>query len=125
MVPSAILLEGMRFHARHGVYAEESSTGHWFTVDVRIAYPTMKAGASDQLADTLDYQRVYQICAEVMQTPSRLLEHLAWAIITEIGKLAPDTGLITVKVAKENPPFGGPCDRVAIEISGKGSKTEG
>jgi 7,8-dihydroneopterin aldolase/epimerase/oxygenase len=116
MPQTAILLEGMRFHGRHGVHAEEAQTGHWFRVDVRVELPEGRYGAGDQLVRTLDYEQVYRICAEAMGQRADLLETLAGRILTGIGRLQADCGTVTVRVAKESPPFSGPCERVAVEL---------
>jgi 7,8-dihydroneopterin aldolase/epimerase/oxygenase len=125
MIQTAILLEGMRFHARHGVHAEEARTGHWFRVDVRVELPEGRYGIADRLAHTLDYEQVYRICAEVMGQRADLLETLAGRILTGIGRLQTDCGTVTVRVAKEAPPFSGPCERVAVELRARPDEWSG
>lgn len=118
MARTAIIMEGLRFHGRHGVHAEESLTGQWFRVDLRVELPPGLPGTGDRLAATLDYEKLYALCAGVMARRAELLETLAMRILQGVGELQPDCGMVTVRVAKEDPPFGGPCERVAIELTG-------
>lgn len=53
-----ISLRGIRVFARHGVHAEEQEHGQIFLIDVAVEMDLAGAGASDDLADTLDYGRL-------------------------------------------------------------------
>ncbi len=53
-----ISLRGIRVFAHHGVYDEEQERGQIFLVDVDVEIDLAAAGASDDLADTLDYGRL-------------------------------------------------------------------
>lgn len=44
--------------AHHGVYTEEREQGQIFLIDVDVEIDLAKAGATDDLADTLDYGRL-------------------------------------------------------------------
>ncbi|PNH05002.1 Dihydroneopterin aldolase, partial [Tetrabaena socialis] len=55
-----IHLTGMRFHGRHGVLPEETRLGQPFVVDAKLQVDTSRAGASDALADTVNYAAVYR-----------------------------------------------------------------
>lgn len=44
--------------AHHGVYAEEQERGQIFLIDVDVQIDLAQAGATDDLADTLDYGRL-------------------------------------------------------------------
>jgi dihydroneopterin aldolase len=119
---NTILLQGMRFHARHGVHLEEADTGHWFSVDVQVSLPDGVFTTGDELSGTLDYEAIYGVCQAVMAQRVKLLETLASSILDGIRAIAPDCGQITVTVAKENPPFSGYCQRVAIQITDDSDK---
>lgn len=101
-----ILVEGMEFHAKHGCFEEEQQIGTKFSVDVRIKYDTTKAEKSDEIDDTLDYQKVYEITKEEMQTTSKLIEHLARRIIDRLTDAFPSMEMVRVKVSKLNPSLG-------------------
>ena len=56
-----VLLRGLLFHAFHGVLPEERSLGQKFELDVALSVDTRRAGATDDLADTVSYADVYQL----------------------------------------------------------------
>ncbi len=56
-----IRIEDMEFYAFHGHYREEQIVGNHFMVDVSIETDTDKAGQSDELRDTLNYQKAYLV----------------------------------------------------------------
>ena len=72
IMTSYILLQGLQFHARIGVGAQERVVGNLYVVDLRIGYPFAKAMESDDVADTLNYATVFDIVREVMSRPARL-----------------------------------------------------
>ncbi len=112
-----IRIEGMEFYAFHGHYREEQIVGNHFVVDVALETDTDRAGASDDLKDTLNYQKAYLIIKKEMETTSRLLEHIATRILNSLYKELKDVRKATVKVSKLNPVMGGKIDRVSVEIS--------
>ena len=73
-----ILLTGMTFYGHHGVRPEEKELGQRFVVDMELELDLSAPAASDDLSDTVDYSRVYQVVREIVEGPSRnLLETLA------------------------------------------------
>lgn len=113
-----ISLEGIEFFAFHGFYEEERRIGNRFTIDVHIEADVTGAGVSDSLADTVDYERVYSLIAEVMKGSSSLLENIAANIIRTVREAYPAVKEITVKVAKLNPPIGGICKTASVTVRG-------
>lgn len=114
----AVSLEGVEFYAFHGVYEEERQIGNRFSIDIRIETEIEKAGLSDELGDTVDYERVYLIMAGVMENSSNLLENIASNIIKGVRKTYPSVGEITVKVSKLNPPIGAICRSASVTMNG-------
>lgn len=113
-----VALEGIEFFAYHGVSDEEQKIGNKFSIDVVITTDFTEAARYDRLKDTVNYEVVYQVVARVMQTPSRLLEHIAYKIIQEIREVYPNVESIEVEVSKFNPPVGGVCARSKIRMRG-------
>ncbi len=113
-----ISLEGIEFFAFHGVYEEEKRIGNRFSIDVHIDADIAKAGVSDDLLDTVDYQRVYEMIEGVMRGSSHLLENIARHIIQVIRQAYPAVGEITVKVSKLNPPIGAICRSASVTMRG-------
>ncbi|MEM9980905.1 MAG: dihydroneopterin aldolase [Bacteroidota bacterium] len=112
-----IALENMEFFANHGYYIEEQKIGNRYSVDLYIQVDFSEAAQSDQLKGTINYEKLYQIVAEVMAIPTRLLEHIAQKVInTTLREFAAITH-VKVSVAKHNPPIGGLCglSKVVLE----------
>ncbi|MFY0688884.1 MAG: dihydroneopterin aldolase [Cyclobacteriaceae bacterium] len=113
-----VSLEGMEFYARHGYYPEERIIGNKYSVDVTLEVDMELAAVSDKLEGTVDYEKVYEIVAEVMSIDALLLEHLAGKIINSLKEHFPKVGTCTVKVSKYNPPIKGLCQRAVVELQG-------
>ena len=116
---SYIWLKGARFHARHGVMAQERQTGGCFVVTLRVGYPLEAAMASDDVKDTLDYGALYQLVEREMKQPSNLLEHVAGRIAEAIEKTFPKVSSIDLTLTKQNPPMGADCEGASVEIRWK------
>ncbi len=107
----------MEFFAHHGCFEEEQITGTYFSVDVNIEARLDKAATSDDLNDTLNYQRVYDLVKAEMQIPSKLLEHVAGRILQSLHKESEMVDSATVTIRKLNPPLGGKVACAAVTIS--------
>ena len=114
-----ISIKGMEFFAYHGCFSEEQIIGNHFIVDLEMKTNTSKAELSDDLTETVNYQAVYGLVKTEMEKTSKLIEHVAQRIITEVQKGFPEIIEITVTVAKLNPPVGGKVDRVSFTLTGK------
>ena len=103
-----IELEEMRFWAHHGCLEIENKEGNLFIVDFRGEIDLTKAAGSDNLDDTVNYADVYEIVKKEMETPSKLLEHVAGRIVNGIAAECPEFKSFSVRVSKRRPPVGGP-----------------
>lgn len=113
-----IEIEGMEFYAYHGHFEVEKIAGNRFLVNLKIEANLIKAGQTDCLEDTLDYQKAYLAVKEEMSVPSDLLEHVCQRIINRIKAEFPETQKVKVKVSKMNPPMGGPIEKVSLTMEG-------
>jgi dihydroneopterin aldolase len=111
-----IEIEGMEFYAYHGHFKEEQIVGSRFLVNVAIETNIEDASISDRLADTVNYQSVYQLIKEEMETKSHLLEHVAGRIIDRICGNYTNLLNVKVKISKINPTMGGQIDKVSVTI---------
>lgn len=113
---SYIHLHNLRFHAYHGVLAQERRTGGEFIVNVRVAYPLRQAMQTDNVDDTLNYAELFEIINKEMQTPSSLLEHVAGRIGESIFRHFAQVSSVWLTIAKKNPPMGADSDGAAVEV---------
>lgn len=113
---SYIHLENIRFHAFHGVLAQERQVGGDFLLSLRVGYPMAKAVESDEVADTLDYAALYTLAKREMDIPSKLLEHVAGRIVKAVSEAFPEVKSIDLKLTKVNPPMGADSDGAGVEL---------
>jgi len=113
-----IEIEGMEFYAFHGHFEVEKVAGNRFLVNLKMEANLSKAGQTDRLEDTLDYQKAYRAIQEEMAIPSDLLEHVAQRIINRIKSEFQEAEKVLVKVSKMNPPMGGQIEKVSVTLEG-------
>ena len=116
-----IYLENMEFYSFHGCLEEERVNGNTFLVSVCMEVDTEKAGKTDELSDTVNYQQVYDIVKKEMEIPSHLIEHVAQRIYDRIFEQIPQISGLHIRLSKLNPPLGGKVEKASVEISGKRS----
>lgn len=103
---SFVSLDGLRFHAFHGVLPQERTVGNDYVVDVRVGYDVSSACLSDEVADTLNYARMFDIVKGEMAEPSNLMERVAWRIGEKLMAEFPAITSLIVRLTKQNPPMG-------------------
>ncbi|MFN8276708.1 MAG: dihydroneopterin aldolase [Chitinophagales bacterium] len=109
-------IEGLQFYAHHGYYKEEQVLGGKFVVDVYLQTDVSAAANSDQLDQTINYEEVYQLVKTAMEERSKLLEHVAQRILSNIKSRYPQLESVKVRVSKHQPPLKGSVDRVFVEL---------
>jgi dihydroneopterin aldolase len=112
-----LILENMEFYAFHGHYPEENKVGGRYRVDVILDTDISRPAESDDLADAVDYSRVYEVVKTEMARVSKLLEHVTLRIADAIHRDFSQVDQVTVTVSKLNPPAGGPMDRFSITLT--------
>ncbi|MBL7842667.1 MAG: dihydroneopterin aldolase [Cyclobacteriaceae bacterium] len=111
-----VALEGLEFHAFHGVYPHERESGNWFEVDIAVETDFTAAAFQDDLSGTVNYESLFRIIKDEMEKPSKLLETVAGKIVDDILRELPVVLSVELKISKINPPIGGKCKRATIEI---------
>ena len=82
---SQIILRDLRFYGFHGVYPEEQVAGTTFRADIVADIDDMPGFATDQLEDTVNYERIVQLVLDLgTHRKYRLIEHLAQVIAEQI-----------------------------------------
>ncbi|MBE3597160.1 MAG: dihydroneopterin aldolase [Hydrogenibacillus sp.] len=112
-----LILSGLEFFARHGVYPAEQEKGGRFRVDVEALADLGPAGETDDLAQTVDYSQLYAAVERVMtQTRAKLLERVAEDIARAVLAEFPMIRRVIVAVYKVDPPFAGHIERLGVKI---------
>lgn len=111
-----IALEGLEFHAFHGVYPHERESGNWFEVDIAVETDFSEAAKNDSLTGTIDYEALYRIVKSEMEMPSKLLESVAEKIVKDVLREFKMVMLVEFSISKINPPIGGKCKRATVRL---------
>ena len=112
-----IRLNGLSFYGYHGVSSSEKETGRMFEVDCEVEVDLAEAGHSDQLSDTINYEKIYLTIRESVEDKAfSLLEGLAQEIADKILDKFP-VYRVTLRVRKMNPPIAGHIKFIEVELS--------
>lgn len=113
---SRVVLEGLEFHARHGVYDTEAVLGARFIVDAELQYDF--AGLRDELREAVNYAAVYAaIQEEVTGRRHQLIEVLTDRIARRILRDQPKLSRVVVRVHKPFAPLPGVFRDVYAELT--------
>ena len=112
-----ISLHNAVFYAYHGVLTDEQNLGGKFEVDVELHCDLSKGAKSDNLKDTVDYQKVYSCIRDlVLGKKYYLLEGLANTIAQGILNEFKKVDKAVVRVRKPGAPVRGVIDYVEVEL---------
>lgn len=117
MAEYKVALENIRLYGYHGASANERELGQRFEIDVEITADLSEAVASDSMAKTVNYERVYRLVeSEVVKEKYHLLETMADKIARDL--LAQfDAEEVVVRIRKPSVPIAGAIDHVEVEVS--------
>jgi dihydroneopterin aldolase len=100
------------FYAHHGVMQEEHRLGGRYEVDVALNLNFEEAARTDDLENTVDYERVYSLVEEIVTSNQfYLIEKLSYLIARQVIDRFAVVTEVQVTVRKPNPPVGGTLDR--------------
>ncbi|WDL98214.1 dihydroneopterin aldolase [Alicyclobacillus sp. ALC3] len=113
-----VFLKGMEFFGRHGVMPEEQVLGQRFVVHMRMEGDYRAASESDELAEAVDYARVFERVRERVEGPPvRLLERLAALIAQDVLTDWPAVARVSVQVDKPGAPIAGVFATAGVRVS--------
>ena len=112
-----IFLRGMRFMACHGVLPHEREVPQPFEVDVEMGLDLRAAGERDDLDDTVNYAKVYDVVSTVLTvTRKYLIEALAEEIAEDLLRDFDSLRWVRVTVHKPTAPIDGIFSDVGVTI---------
>lgn len=113
-----IAIQGAEFFAYHGFYPEEQKLGNKFIVDVEVSFKPVNGLKDDKIANTVDYEQVYNIISEQMKKTMKLIETVAQAIADQVKEQYTFVESIKVSIKKLNPPLKGKvhCSSIVITV---------
>ena len=116
MTDDRIELRGIEVFGRHGVLAHEQELGQTFVIDATLELDLARAGASDDLADTVDYGALSGALARVVRDERYdLIERLATRL-AEVCLEDPRVAAATVTVHKPHAPVPVTLADVAVTV---------
>jgi len=113
----SIFLRAMEFEGHHGVSDAERADPQVIELDVEYEMDLRAAGTSDDLAQTVSYSDVFEICrAQVEDRSYHLLEAIGEAIARDV--LARDSRIdrVTVEVRKPGVPIDGVLEHAGVRV---------
>ena len=114
-----IRLKNMQFYGFHGVSESEKHLGGRFEVDLEMELFLKKSCDSDDLNDTVDYEKIYKIVDSCIKKDKfYLIEALANSIAVDVLDNFPINSLL-VRVRKPHAPVKGVLDTVEVELERK------
>lgn len=77
-------VESLRVSGIHGHYEHEWSKEQAFEVSLRVGFESRKAGETDKLEDTIDYDHLKEVIFETFKEKRFLIERLAEEIADRV-----------------------------------------
>ena len=111
-----ILLEGIQIPAALGVTAAERRMRRPVTIDLEVECDLAAAGRSDQIRQTIHYERIFEVVEDVAANREhRLVESLGERIAEAVlSKFAVESVTVTVRKPQ---PIAGVLDYAGIRIT--------
>jgi len=111
-----VRVNGIRFHAFHGLTKLERQVGVRYRVDVELATDITAAAETDEIRHAVDYREVHAMVVEIGRRNSfHLIETLAVRIGRELLARWP-AHRVRVVVDKETPVLDGVVDTVGVAV---------
>lgn len=112
-----IRLHNAVFYAYHGVLSDEQTLGGKFEVDVDLHCDLSRGARSDNLKQTVNYEKVYESINQlVLGRKYYLIEALAETIADGLLRDFKKISKVVVRVRKPSAPVKGVIDYVEVEI---------
>lgn len=116
-----VVLEGLEFYAKHGVYESEAVLGSRFVVDAELYYPFV--GLPDDLDAAVSYADVFELIRDEVTTKRhQLIEVVADRVARRILQEQPKLEKVMVRVHKPFAPLPGVFRDVFAELTLKQSE---
>lgn len=109
-----IKVHNIQLYSHHGCLAEETLIGSKYRADVLVKGDFLQAAKTDSLDQTIDYVLINKIVEEEMKIPSKLLENVAYRILSRMEKEIPLADYMKVKITKKSPPINGNVEQVSV-----------
>ena len=113
-----IKIDRIKIFAHHGVLASEKEQGQYFYVSILLRVNLKRVGASDNIADTVNYAEVTEMAEKIFtdstyDTIEAAADSITAAILSNYDKV----DCVTVKVSKPDAPIDADFEDVSVELT--------
>jgi len=113
----SIIASGLTFQACHGVEAQEKNIPQTFKVDLEMFLDLAKAGQTDDLLNTVNYDQAFHLVEKIVTGQSyALIEALADNIARTLLSAFPILKSVEVTIYKPEAPVQGEFAYFAVKI---------
>ncbi len=120
----SIRIKNLKISARHGVYEFEKEKDGIFEIDINLYLPLLKAGKSDRLEDTINYE-------DIISTVIKAFTEKQYALVEAAAQSVCDRLLndfkidkITIRVRKPHAPIDADFEAVEVQLNRKNEENE-
>ena len=120
----SIRIKNLKIPARHGVYEFEKEKDGTFELDIELYLPLLKAGKSDRLEDTINYE-------DIISTVTKAFTEKQYALVEAAAQSVCDRLLndfkidkITIRVRKPHAPIDADFETVEVQLNRKNEENE-
>jgi dihydroneopterin aldolase len=99
----SIHLNKLQFFSFHGLHEEERILGNEYEINIKVDLE--ENGPVTKIEDTINYEKIFELVKQRMNTPTALLETVAQDIANQVCAADDRIRYISVTVDKKNPPF--------------------
>ena len=120
----SIRIKNLKIPARHGVYEFEKEKDGIFELDIEIYLPLFKAGESDRLEDTINYEDIISVVTKAFTDKQYALVEAAAQSVCD--RLLNDFKIdkITVRVRKPHAPIDADFETVEVQLNRKNEENK-
>lgn len=112
-----IKLKDAEIPGRHGLLPQEALTGHLFIVNLEVAMSAEEFIRDlENLNKSISYAELYEVVANEMSRPRKLLETLAVEIASRLKERWPEIKRGRIEIVKKAPPIPGFSGDAGVEF---------
>ena len=120
----SIRIKNLKIPARHGVYEFEKEKEGTFELDIELYLPLFKAGESDRLEDTINYEDIISVVIKAFTDKQYALVEAAAQSVCD--RLLNDFKIdkITIRVRKPHAPIDADFETVEVQLNRKNEENK-
>ena len=117
MTEDRIRISNLRVPTHVGVTEQERAQPQTVVINLELAVDLARAGATDELGETVDYDRLTMEVSDLVRSSStKLLERLAEIIAARVCAVS-GVERVSVEVTKESPPVAEDVGPIGVRIT--------